>query len=509
MFALAFGAALFIFLLVRTAWLSDDAYISFRTVDNFVHGYGLVWNVGERVQTYTHPLWMALLILGQLATEELPLAAIALSVLLSAATFIMMLLAVRRKAPVLLFAASAMLLSRAFVDYSTSGLESPLAHLILASTILLISRFSSGLDAHPHVGVAIVGLGILTRPDALIFYLPVLVFLMGKVVRVRTLRLGLLALVPLPLWGGFSLGYYGSLLPNTAYAKVGTGIAIADRLVQGLRYLVYSMAHDPVTPTVIALGLVVGFLSSKISLRVLSTAILLHLVYVVAIGGDFMAGRFLTLPFAAGIGVLGLSGFGGSRVSWSLPMAVIAIGLISTYPTVASGAEYGVDSPNGEEWWGIVDERAIYYPSTGLLPTGGYYDRLVHPWADAGLALRSGAEKVVVGRAVGFMGYFAGPEIHIVDQFAITDPLLSRLPAERDAGWRIGHFPRTIPEGYLETLRSGENRIRSQALAGYYFHLSPIIHGPMWDASRLLEICKLNIGAYNQLIDRYIEDAAD
>jgi arabinofuranosyltransferase len=43
------------------AWLCDDAYITFRTVDNFIHGYGLTWNVAERVQAYTHPLWMLLL----------------------------------------------------------------------------------------------------------------------------------------------------------------------------------------------------------------------------------------------------------------------------------------------------------------------------------------------------------------------------------------------------------------------------------------------------------------
>ena len=40
------------------AWVSDDAYITFRTVANLVNGYGPVYNVGERVQTFTNPLWM-------------------------------------------------------------------------------------------------------------------------------------------------------------------------------------------------------------------------------------------------------------------------------------------------------------------------------------------------------------------------------------------------------------------------------------------------------------------
>ena len=46
------------FVLVNTAWLSEDIYITLRVVDNFVNGYGLTWNVAERVQAYTHPLWL-------------------------------------------------------------------------------------------------------------------------------------------------------------------------------------------------------------------------------------------------------------------------------------------------------------------------------------------------------------------------------------------------------------------------------------------------------------------
>ena len=46
---------------LRLAWLSDDAYITLRSVENFTHGYGAVYNVGERVQSFTHPLWMLLL----------------------------------------------------------------------------------------------------------------------------------------------------------------------------------------------------------------------------------------------------------------------------------------------------------------------------------------------------------------------------------------------------------------------------------------------------------------
>ena len=51
----------FALILLRTAWVGDDAYIAFRTVDNLVNGYGLTWNVDERVQAFTCPLWVILL----------------------------------------------------------------------------------------------------------------------------------------------------------------------------------------------------------------------------------------------------------------------------------------------------------------------------------------------------------------------------------------------------------------------------------------------------------------
>lgn len=37
-------------LVVWRAWVCDDAYISFRVVDNALHGYGLRWNVDERLR---------------------------------------------------------------------------------------------------------------------------------------------------------------------------------------------------------------------------------------------------------------------------------------------------------------------------------------------------------------------------------------------------------------------------------------------------------------------------
>lgn len=42
-------------------FIVDDAFITFRYVKNWTHGYGLVYNIGERVEGYSNFLWILLL----------------------------------------------------------------------------------------------------------------------------------------------------------------------------------------------------------------------------------------------------------------------------------------------------------------------------------------------------------------------------------------------------------------------------------------------------------------
>ena len=113
---LLFGAVL-----IRTAWLAEDAFITFRTIDNFVHGYGLTWNVAERVQAYSNPLWMLLLIPFYWLSGEIVYTAMAVSMAVSAAAVLV--LCARLPGASALLAACILVCSKAFVDYSTSGLE--------------------------------------------------------------------------------------------------------------------------------------------------------------------------------------------------------------------------------------------------------------------------------------------------------------------------------------------------------------------------------------------------
>ena len=143
---IALALACFLFIIARDSWLSDDAYITLRTVDNFIHGYGLTWNVDERVQVYTHPLWMGLLSALYFCTHEMYYSVLALSLLLSVLAVALVAVYLARSLALGLLAILLLAASKAFVDYCTSGLENPLTHLLLV--LFLLVYFSERWRRH-------------------------------------------------------------------------------------------------------------------------------------------------------------------------------------------------------------------------------------------------------------------------------------------------------------------------------------------------------------------------
>lgn len=100
-------------------------------------------------------------------------------------------------------------------------------------------------------------------------------------------------------------------------------------------------------------------------------------------------------------------------------------------------------------------------------------------------------------------GYFAGPAEFVVDLNALANPLLARLPVPEGKIWRIGHFERLIPGGYLETLLAGQNKICDTGLAEYYDKLSLITRGRLTDPDRLKAIWQINTGQLDGLLHAY------
>ena len=153
----------YLVVVLRAAWVSDDAYITLRTVDNFVNGNGLTWNIGERVQTYTHPLWMFLLSIPYLFTREAFYTTIATSVSASALAVLIAAGGIKKSAA-LPFFFGLCFLSRAFVDYSTSGLEQPLTYLLLSLFLRLIHT-EPRTRRHDFLAMAVACAAALNRAD--------------------------------------------------------------------------------------------------------------------------------------------------------------------------------------------------------------------------------------------------------------------------------------------------------------------------------------------------------
>jgi arabinofuranosyltransferase len=493
----------FFVLVLRRAWLCDDAFITFRTVDNFINGHRLTWNISERVQTYTHPLWMLLLSLFYFFTREIYLTSIFLSLALSLGTVLVFALGISRSKWAAFTGVVILGFSSAFVDYSTSGLENPLSHLLLV--VFLAIFFSSDRPAPRKLFFLSLtaSLACVNRLDSGIIYgLPLLFYAWENKRNPRGLAMLALGQLPLVTWLLFSTLYYGFPFPNTAYAKLGHGIPSQELLAQGFYYVLHTWQRDPLTLTAIGAAFIIGILDRRKS-GIMSVSIFLYLAYTIKIGGDFMGGRFFSLPLLTAVSILAVSKIKLLHSQWAVGLAATAIlvGLAAPLPT------YQVHKARYVDIHGISDERETYYNSTGLLRGGEFNTEPYHEWVLRGKQARKEAEEkndrlVVRASTVGFHGYYAGPAVHIIDILALGDPLLARLPAIRYPSWRIGHFARTIPQGYFSSSYSAANLIEDLQLSEYYEKLNLIIRGNLFSSQRLEAIWKMNTGQYDHLINK-------
>jgi len=501
--ALAGGLILFAVVLYRNAWLSDDAYITFRTVDNFIQGYGLTWNVAERVQAYTHPLWMFLLSAFYFFNHEIYYTSLVISMAISLAAVFIMTGGIARDIQRTILVLLILLFSKAFMDYSTSGLENPLTHLLLA---LFLYLFLAG-PARPARLVQLsllAALLLVNRMDTLLLVLPVLVLEYRRSELSHVSRAGRLAIGFLPffVWEAFSLFYYGFLFPNTAFAKLNSGVPQLTFLKHGALYLYESLRLDYLTLPVILASLVFASISRDRKLIALAWGVALYLLYVFKIGGDFMAGRFLTAPLliAAAITTQLKALKPNRRLAGSIIAAAI-LGLVSPRNPLFSGADYG--SPVPESSNHVMDERGFYYQDTALLKAKVGQPMPTSQWANQGILYKQLGKKFVYRTSIGMAGFFAGQGTFILDALALADPLLSKLPIEPGSDWRIGHYMRYIPYGYIRTLKTGENSISSPALKQYYDRLALLEKGRLFSLERIKEIFRFNLGLNDHLLDEY------
>jgi len=489
--------ALLVVVLARTAWLCDDALITLRSVVHWQDGWGLRWNVGERVQVFTHPLWMLLLAGATGLTGELFRSTLALAAACSLAALGLLARQLRETPGRAALVLAVLLGSKAWVDFASGGLENPLAYLLLVLLVGAAGRAASGRSL-----AAVVGLGslvFLTRMDLALLAAPLVLHATWRCPgRARRAKAWALGALPALAWLAFATWYFGFPLPNTAYAKLGAGIPGGELVTQGARYLLDSLGRGPLTRAATGGALALALARGDARARALALGTLAYLAYVLRIGGDFMSGRFLAVPLLAALLAAAPGPALPPRRAGALVALALGLGLLAHGPNLLAGADYADRWPASIAPPGlIVDERAYYWERFGWLAEDRppYPAVLRQPWRPGALP-----EAVVVESTVGFEGLRRGPGVHVVDRMALTDPLLARLPARRDLFQRIGHFERLLPRGYLRSLFEGEVHLADPALAAYARKLWVATRAPLGAPGRLGALLDLNRGTWDHLV---------
>ncbi|MET0285488.1 MAG: hypothetical protein ABW352_13495 [Polyangiales bacterium] len=484
--ALAVGlpAVLFAYAGYDRRWAGDDGFINLRVVNQLLHGNGFVYNAGERVEAVTSAAWVFLLwLLGALGWQIEQAAwvtALALSVAgLALGTFAAARASERderdeRDEPTLVLPLGvlAYLAIPVAWEYETSALENGLGLFFLGGSFWLMTSHVS----RPWIALWL-GLAPLVRPDFTLYALPWLAVLF-----MQRPRWQLLALFALP--GGayeiFRMGYFACLVPNTALAKS----AFDPNWSQGWLYFKNTFAtYELYWPLALAIPALL-WVRARPALA-LALGGVLHILYVLRVGGDFMHGRVL-LP---GVFALFMAA-GALRLRFErreLILGAVAFTLVASWSVHCARTlrpEYYADYILDERrWW--TDNAGEANPITseqytnhkfyqmslevkrqlatqcpdGLAtlnsenvdpcqrtvwllddsPNGGISD---HQLGELLPMDPSAAPEHVVAvyafRPLGVSGRMMGLRVNVVDAYGLADPLASRNELGKERG-RPGH----------------------------------------------------------------------
>jgi len=454
------SASLFVGVFVAVflyGWITDDAFITFRVARNFVQGYGLVYNIGERVQSYTHPLWFFLLSAGAFLGFDLYYWALFLGYALTALTLVLLWRAsLNAREPVFAALVSTLILisSDTFLSFQTSGLENPLVNALLVGLVLTAARQDSACDLFKSILCAT--LILLTRLDQLFVVAPLCLYCLvsNRAPWQRKIRVALLTSLPLVAWEMFSVLYYGFLFPNPKYAKVGPR-ELFEALYYGCHYVADWALFEPAQFLLVVFlpaFLVWSFWKHYWLFVAVAAAVTCQFCYVLAVGGDFMRGRFMLSSLIVAVTAIPLllqsrnSGNMRSELKALMVLALICFGSYSRHVVNFSVPREDVT---------VHNERRYFKAYLGVRWFDwDHYKQ--HPWAVVGR--ETNAEPRGTGEAIigmnGQRGFNVDPEVALIDTVGITDAFVARCPVRNVA--RSGHFRRTIPDEYIQERRTGK-----------------------------------------------------
>jgi hypothetical protein len=410
----------------------DDAYIVHRYVDRCVHGAGLTFNDGERVEGFTSLAWTLLLLATRLVGIPSEFAGAALNWLAIVLTALVLERLLRRLGVSPAMRMITLLLCAVSFPFFTVcylGLEFGLYALLL---VLLMSRLAAArmTDASPrHARLAglLGGLLFATRPESALLLPLLLVIGLASLWRRPGLRRPMLecALVWVGIAvviTGWRLAVYGEFLPNSMLAKspviASWRPGSSPEVVRaGLTYVTDAMRANPLLPLIFIYTIGLALLAPGASAAPL---LLLPMVPGIIIsitgGGDWMPGyRFLwgyqpLMLVCFALGAERLRGNSRWRAAVYVLLALICAG--------------GTAAQEGKGHW-----RPRFVRKEPQMATYAHLGRQLNAVWDPG--------DVAIPEAIGRFGA-AAPRLRIHDHCGLTDRELAHDPnASRNIYGRI------------------------------------------------------------------------
>ncbi len=450
-------------------WISDDGFINFRVVLQLVAGNGPTYNLNERVEVGTSTLWLAFVTLGKLAAPWAEVGEVMVWLGTGFVTLAMILLGLAglhlvpaRSQVVLPLGTAALAGLSPFWDFGTSGLETSLTFCWIAACLWALARRWANRPRHPLPAwrpwpvAVLIGLGVLVRPDLALVSLVFGIMLLGQ--SERRIRgwlgsAGLALAIPVA-YEIFRMGYYASLVPNTALAKANASV------VQGLLYLFdYSATYYLYLPAAVALVFFVAGVARAVQDRDGGLAALwlgpliaagVHGAFAVSVGGDVMHARFqlpATVLLFAPVALVG--GAIWTRVGAVLVMVWALVAGLTLRPALWNGmivdersyyAAFVPDRPGAmviaDNWSADVGFQLTQRAARDLAAGRSYF---VDITKGDELPTHNGEGVYVVINSLGIAGVGAGLDVVMVDPPSLGDPIGSRLVLPPDAQYRVGH----------------------------------------------------------------------
>jgi arabinofuranosyltransferase len=424
----------------------DDACITLRYVSRLLAGKGLTWNDGERVEGFTHPLWLAqVAALGALGVPLL--AATRLLGLLYLIALFVLWWRSRARGWVLLLTAT----QPGLLLWTLGGLETVSLCFFLALGLYAWWPFLPGSRGRDHaetglegdrarrapatgasacLGGAAFAAAALTRPEGIaVGLLAMLALLWARRLPRASLR-GALAVLLLPIvaYTVFRLTYFHDLLATSARAKL-DGVPIGTRIGSAMEYFgrtagLWAPAAVALTALLAATRVRKGWIAAGLGLPLCAGALVG--------GGDHMPGARLLVP----------------------PLVLAAYGTaLAMRPQYSARKGHGaperrerIEPLRGRE--GIVLAALVVAASAmqirGALHIPGSRDTAVEVGTLVGRYLEQKLPPgALVAASTAGSVPFQAPSLRFIDMLGLNDPVIARRPVSSFlTNWqhRPGHW---------------------------------------------------------------------